>query len=140
MSFPTLPVNTSNLDSAADDPSLAREDLLTAVTRLNQIIAGANAPSGVPVLNSSGQLNPTTMPSNIQPASTLALIPATGIVSIQSILRLNPLSRDEVVALAGSEVGDTAMVSDGDSGDLCIAVFDGTDWLRVALGFPISDS
>jgi hypothetical protein len=46
------------------------------------------------------------------------------------------------VADTGNIAGDTGQliyVSNGDSGAACVAVFDGVDWRRIALGLPISN-
>jgi hypothetical protein len=37
-----------------------------------------------------------------------------------------------------SSVGQVVTVMDGDGGNTCLAVFDGSDWLRVPLGLPVS--
>jgi hypothetical protein len=50
-------VNTSNLDSATDQPKSARADLLTLTQRVNQMINSFNANSGICGLNAQGKVD-----------------------------------------------------------------------------------
>ena len=70
MAFPTSQIDTTNLDSATDDPSLARADLFDAVTSLNSIIADANGNNGVVVANASGKITATKLPNTITATGT----------------------------------------------------------------------
>lgn len=138
MAFPTSQVVTTNLDASTDDPSAARADLLDATQKLNTIIDEAGTAQGVALLNISGQIPNSQIPSTIAPATgVLTLAPVDGVVKIQDVLRLQLLDTDEVEALTGA-AGDLVYVSDGDTGSPCLAVYDGTDWLRVSLGSAIS--
>lgn len=138
MAFPTAQVNTTNLDSSGDDPSAARADLLDAVQKLNTIIDEANSALGVALLNSSGKISATAVPNSLTSTGTLQLNPSNGVVSVSDILRMNTLTVTEVNALVGSQAGDMVMVSDGDSGELTLAVYDGVYWRRIELMNPIS--
>ena len=140
MGFPTgTTIATTNLDSGSDDPSLARGDLLTAVQSLNTIIAGAGAADGVALLNSSGQIPSNQIPNAISPtAGVLTLSPVEGFVKIQDILRLQIMTTDQLQNLANIAEGDCAYCSDGATGGKCLAVYNGTNWLRVTLGAAIS--
>jgi len=138
MAFPTNTISTANLDSATDDPSLARADILSAVDALNTIIDEANGSGGVAILNSSGKVSSGQMPNSFISTGTMSLQPTNGIVSLDYILRMNTISVAQAESLIGMQPGDTAMISDGDAGDLCLAVYDGADWLRVSLGSAIS--
>lgn len=138
MAFPTAQVNTTNLDSSADDPSAARADLLDAVQKLNTIIDEANSALGVALLNSSGKISATAVPNSLTSSGTLQLNPSNGVVSVNNILRMNTLTVTEVNALVGSQAGDMVMVSDGDSGEITLAVYDGVHWRRIELMNPIS--
>jgi hypothetical protein len=138
MSFPSVQVTTTNLDSGTDDPSLARADLLDAVQKLNEIIAGADAADGCATLNSSGTIESTQVPSTLSPSTTLTLNPSTGFVKIQNILRLQSRTTDQLENTANITAGDVAYCQDGDTGSPCIAVYNGTDWLRISLGTAIS--
>lgn len=128
MAFPTTQVSTSNLDSSADDPSLARADLLLAVQNLNTIVSGRDAASGVALLDGAGQLASNRLPSTYAPTQTLTLAPTTGVVKIEDVLRLQSLTTDDVLALQDSADGDVVFVSDGDSGSPCLAIFAQTQW------------
>lgn len=140
MTFPSTQVSTANLDSAADDPSLARADLLDAVEKLNTIIDEANTANGVCVLNSSGKIPSSTIPGQITLASGVQVInPVDGVVNIRDILRLQPTTVVELEALT-SQAGDVAYCSDGDAGDPCLAFYNGTDWVVVSVGVAISET
>jgi hypothetical protein len=139
MAFPTTQINTTHLDSGSDDPSLARGDLLNAVQKLNTIISEGNAAGGVALLNSSGRVNPNQIPNSLISSGTLALEPSNGIVSVKQILRMNTYTVAEVNALIGTQPGDMVMVSDGDSGEITLAVYDGVYWRRIELMNPISE-
>lgn len=139
MAFPTTSINTTNLDSDGDSPLSARPDLYSAVVALNAIIASANGASGVPTLNGSGKLSESVLPNTITSTGTLNLNPTNGVVSVKQILRMNTYTVAEVNALIGTQPGDMVMVSDGDSGEITLAVYDGVYWRRIELMNPISD-
>jgi hypothetical protein len=129
MSFPTgSQVSTQHLDSSSDDPSQARADLLQAVGNLNTIVAGAGSANGVALLDANGQLPGTQVPANIETATNINLIPATRIVKIDAVLRLQPVSVDELLSIQNVTAGDCAYVEDGDSGAPCLAVFAQSQW------------
>ena len=138
MAFPSTAITTANLDAGTDDPSLARTDLLAAVTALNSIITEANTGGGVVVLTSSGKIGTSQVPNTISATGTQVLSPSNGVVNIQNVLRLSTLTTARANALTTNTTGDIAMISDGDAGSLCIAVYDGTAWKRIALGTTIS--
>lgn len=135
MAFPTTQVVTTNLDSGTDDPSLAREDLLDAVQKLNIIISEGGAANGVALLSSSGKLSATAMPTQITATGVQVLNPTGGVVNIQDVLRLSPLTTTELNALT-SVAGDFAYCSSGSdsSGEPCLALYDGTNWRAIELG------
>lgn len=140
MSFPSTQAGTTHLDAGTDDPSQARADLLLTVQNVNTIIAGAGAANGVALLNSSGQVPSNQMPNSIAPTSgVLTLAPTSGVVKIEDVLRLQILTFDTIQALTGTE-GDVVYCADGDSGNPCLAVFDGSNWKRIALGANIATS
>ena len=135
MAFPTNTINTTNLDSGADDPSLAREDLLDAVQKVNTIISEGGAANGVALLNSSAKLNSTQIPATISATGVQTLSPTSGVVAIQDILRLGGLTVSDLSALT-SQAGDIAYCTDGSgsTGEPTIAVYDGTNWRAIELG------
>jgi hypothetical protein len=128
MTFPTSAIPTSNLDSGTDDPSLARADLLLSVQHINTIVSEANTANGVCVLDGSAKVASTRLPSTYSPSENLTLAPTTGVVKIQNVLRLQQLTTDQVLLLADSTNGDLVFVSDGDSGDACLAVYANSNW------------
>lgn len=137
MAFPTQQITTTNVEASTADPSLARADIYSAFQALNTIIDEANGANGVLVLDASGKITGTQVPNNLATSGTLSLTPATNRVEITDILNLSPLTTAQATAKS-SQSGDVAYISDGDAGDPCIAVYDGTDWLRVSLGSAIS--
>ena len=141
MAFPTTQITTTNLDAGTDSPADARGDLLDAVQKLNTIIDEANAAGGVLVLNGSSQVPGANLPATIAPTTgVLTLAPTTGRVKIEDVLRLQTQNTATVEALTSIAEGDIVYVTDGDGGDPCLAVYNGTDWLRVALGTAISST
>jgi len=133
MAFPNTQIQTTNLDSDADSPSLARVDLYNAVVALNTIIADANTASSVCVLNSSGTIGSTQVPLTVTPTGTLTLAPTTGVVKIQNVLRLQQLTTAQITARTGVAAGDCAYATDGDAGTPCLTVYDGSQWRVVRL-------
>ena len=132
MTFPTTTVNTSNLDSATDDPSLARVDLLDAVNKLNEIISNADAAYGVGVLDGSGYIKSNQIPPTISVSGTMTLSPVTSIVNIQSILRLTSQTETAIVAVTGAQEGDimlcgNLLTSGANVGG--IAFYTGSSWV-----------
>jgi hypothetical protein len=78
------------------------------------------------------------MPQTISPAGSLTLAPANRIVSVDRVLRMTPLNVTQVNLLADATEGDIVYIENGDAGDKCIGVYNGTDWKVVALGSTIS--
>lgn len=132
-------VVTTNLDSDADDPSLARADLKGALDELVAVIDGRGAASGVASLDTSTKVPNTQLPDELISSSTQNLIlnPDTDRVAIENIINLNPQTVAELTALSAVE-GDAAYCSNGDAGSKCIAIYNGTDWKVVSLGATIS--
>lgn len=132
-------VTTNHLDDAADDPSQARVELYNALVELQAVINGRGTSNGVASLNASTKIPAAQLPDTIQSSSgqPLLLQPNTGRVSIEDIILLTPKTVAELNALS-SVAGDVAFCSDGDAGTECIAVYDGTNWLRISLGAAIS--
>lgn len=138
MTFPSgTTLNTSNLDSSADDPSLARADLLATVEAVNAIIDSENSASGVVVLTASGRIPSGVMPSQITlPAGQGAQVinPGDGIVNIRDYLRLQPLFKVDVEAFEDMALGDMCLIQDGGaSSDPVLAFYTGSKWVYLAL-------
>lgn len=135
MAFPTTQVSTTNLDSSADDPSLARADILDAVQKLNTIISEGGTAQGVALLDASGELTGTQIPTTISASGTQTLSPTSGIVALQDRLRLTPLSNAQITSLATPQLGDVVIASnisvDQGSG---VAFYDGSNWRAIGFG------
>lgn len=135
MTFPSgLSASTQNLDSSTDNPSLARSDLYDAVTYLNAIIDSENQTDGVVVLNNVGKLDSEMIPNTVAVTGNIMLEPTEQVVGIKNVMRLYPLTIDELDTLGDTTVftiGDTCIISDAVDGagtGPAIAFFDGTDW------------
>ena len=136
MSFPasTTQVSTDNLDSGADNPALARADIYQAVQLLNEIIAGQNANSGVAVLNGSGLIPSDRLPQTIALSAGVQYIsPASGIVEIQSLLRLSPLLKVQVQGISTSTIsaGTMAYCSNVTTTTSGVVMWDGSAWKTI---------
>lgn len=132
-------VSTTNLDSSADDPNLARADLEAALDELTAVINGRGSSNGVASLDSSTKVPAAQLPDTLTSSvgNNIILQPDTTRVAVQDILNLNPKTVAQLTALSAIE-GDVAYCSDGDSGSKCIAVYNGTDWKVISLGSTIS--
>ena len=131
MTFPTANVSIANLDSATDDPSLARADLLDAVNKLNTIISEGGAAGGVALLNGSGYVSTAQIPSTISTTSAdITLAPSTGVVNIQNILRLTQFPTATILTFTGNVSGDMVMCSN--VGNIAanpgVAFYNGSVW------------
>jgi hypothetical protein len=135
MAFPTTTISTDNLDSAADDPSLARGDLLDAVQKLNTIIDEASTADGVCVLDGSGLVPSAQLPATYSTVGTTVFTPGTGIVNIQDRLRLTPLNNATIVALSDPQLGDVVIASNiNATAGAGIAFYSGTAWRAIGFG------
>jgi hypothetical protein len=132
MTFPTgTSIATANLDSSDDDPSLARADLYNLVVAVNQLIASANIASGVLVLDGSGKVGVSYLPSTFSQTGTLALQPSAGIVSVNRVLRLSQTYTADLGSATGTTsptAGDICYLVDGDAGQPCVGIYNGSAW------------
>lgn len=135
MSFPLTPVNTVNLESELDSPALARVDLLDAVQKLNTIINGANTAGNVALLTASGRLDGQNMSTNISCSGTQVIAPSSGVVNIQSVLRLPQLSTETILAFTSNVAGDIAFCSNvgNVAANPGLAIFNGNVWVGLPL-------
>lgn len=127
---------TDNLDDATDSPADARPNLKAALDELSNVINGLNTSGGAAKLDSTS--SKVIANSGVQATGDLTLSPgSTNSVKIDTIINLHSYTTAELNALTAEE-GDVAYCSDGNGGSKCLAVYDGTDWLRIALGVAIS--
>ena len=139
MAFPTGSVTTDNLNEATDSPADARADLLLTVQKLNDIISSYDSADGIAALDSSGLIVNTKLPDALQSSSgnNITMNPNTGVVKINNILELTPRTVAQLNALTGVE-GQIAYCSNGNAGAKCLAVYDGSAWLRIIPGTAIA--
>lgn len=144
MTFPTgTTISTANLDSADDDPSLARADLYNLAVAVNDIIASANSAQGVLILNASGKVAGAYLPATYTTDSgSITLQPNSGVVSLQKVLRLSQIYTADLGATTGTtspSAGDLCYLVDGDAGQPCLGCYDGTKWRIVRFMTQVGD-
>lgn len=138
--FPTgVTIGTGNVDNAGDSPADARADIKSAFDQINAITNSFDSASGIAALDASGLIVNSKLPDSLQSSSgnNLTLNPNTGIVKINNLIELTPRTTAQLNALTVTE-GALAYCSDGDTGDACLAVYDGSNWVRISLGATIS--
>ena len=123
-------VTTINLDSADDSPAEARVELYNALLELQNVINGRGAVNGVASLDASTKIPSAQIPDEINSSGStdLTLDPATGIVAVEDIVKLNPISRSAAYAVSNLADGMIAMMSDGDSTITKPAYYSGAVW------------
>lgn len=136
MAWPST-LTTNYLDADTDSPYLARPEILATAVAVNGIIASRAATDGIASLDGTGRIPAAQFPA-LQ-TTTTTFEPTAGRITVKNIVNLYPQTVSALEGITGSE-GDVAYCSNGDAGDPCLAVFDGTDWLRVALGTAISST
>lgn len=110
-------INTDNVNAGTDNPASARADIKAAFDEITNIINGRNEASGVAGLDSSSKISNTQLPDTIisSASSALTLTPNTGLLNINSVMKLNPQSRSDLYARTDLADGMIAIASDGDS-------------------------
>ncbi|CAB4153788.1 hypothetical protein UFOVP641_26 [uncultured Caudovirales phage] len=135
MPFPSgNSVDTTELASGTGNPATARAQLYALATWFNALVASENAANGVCVLDGFGVVDPSQMPSEISPATTLTLSPTNGNVKIEDVLRLQIIPKATLLTRVDMVIGDIAYAADditGTNGKLCF--YDGTNWRYIAL-------
>ena len=141
MTFPTgTVISTDNVDSPDDDPSLARGDIYNLIVAVNQLIASVNAANGVLSLDSGGKVATSYLPGTISVTGDQTLSPSTGILNIRNVLRMRQIAFVQLGSMAGTaspSSGDIVYVTDGDAGNPCLAVYNGSQWRTVRLGTQV---
>lgn len=139
-------VTVVNLDSAADDPSLARTELYNGHIELQNVINGRATSNGVASLDGNTKVPQAEIPNTISTTGgvDLTLAPTTGRTVLQNIMALTPRTVAQLIVVTAAD-GDVAYCSNGNAGVSCLAVSRGevdsageTIWYRVALGAEIS--
>jgi len=132
-------LTTQHLDNATDSPASARTELKAGVDATQDIIDSYDSPSGIAALDASGKIANTKLPDTIISGSgnNLTLDPNTNIVKINNILGLEPQSVTQLNAQAGLLEGQVAYCSNGAAGAKCLAVYDGSNWIAVAIGSTV---
>lgn len=123
-------VTTTHLDSADDSPAEARVELYNALVELQNVINGRGAVSGVASLDANTKIPAAQLPDefNSSASTDITLDPTTGIVVIEDIVKLNPISRSTAYGVSNLADGMMAMLSDGDSTVTKPAYYAGGVW------------
>jgi hypothetical protein len=123
-------VTTNNLDSALDSPAEARVEIYNALLELQNVINGRGAVDGVASLDSNTKIPSAQMPDEINSSAStdLTLDPTTGVVVIEDIVKLTPITRSAAYAVTAPQDGMIAMMSDGDSTVTKPAYYAGGVW------------
>ncbi len=122
----------TNLDAGTDSPASARADLKAALDELTIVSNNLGTTDGAAKIESDGVIRASV--TGVSTASgDLTLTSATSKVVINDIINLTPKTKAELDALtsAGSTTnGDVAVCSNGNAGAQCLAIHNGTAWLK----------
>ena len=144
MTFPTgTVISTANVDSPDDDPSLARGDIYNLIVAVNQLIASVNAANGVLALDNSAKISTAYIPGTISVTGDQTISPSNGIISLRNVLRMRQITFVQLGTMAGTtspSSGDIVYLTDGDAGNPCLAVYNGSQWRTVRLGTQVGPS
>lgn len=123
-------VTVTNLDSANDSPAEARVELHDALLELQNVINGRAAVNGVASLDSNTKIPSAQLPDEINSSAStdLTIDPTTGVVIIEDVVKLNPITRSAAYGLSNKADGMIAMLSDGDSTITKPAYYSGAVW------------
>ena len=140
MTFPTgTVISTTNVEAADSSPALARADIYNLITAFNQLVASINTAGGVSVLNGDGTISSDYLPANYVKNGTITFFPENKIVNIKDVLRLNQRVTADNSLLTSSSAGDIIYLTDGDAGNPCLAVYNGSAWKVVRLATTVGD-
>jgi hypothetical protein len=143
MTFPTgTVIPTTNVASPDSDPSQARVDIYNLIVAFNQLVASINGADGVAVLNGSGKIANSLLPSSLALSGDISLQPSTGIVNINNVLRLAVTYTADLGSAVGTDAptaGDLTYLIDGDAGQPCLGCYDGTKWRIVRFMTEVGD-
>lgn len=119
-------ITTNHLDSDTDSPKLARQEIKAIADELVIVINGRGTASGVAPLNASSKIAATYLPDEINSSAStnLTLDPATNIVVVEDIIKLNPRTTAQLNSQSNLAEGMIAFCSDaGDSAGVGIPVY-----------------
>jgi len=102
-------------------------------------VASVNSASGVAVLNGDGTLSSDYLPANYVKNGTITFFPENKIVNIKDVLRLTQRVTADNSLLTSSSAGDIIYLTDGDAGNPCLAVYNGSAWKVVRLATTVGD-
>lgn len=61
-------------------------------------------------------------------------------ITVRNFFKLPSANTADTNALSNLTAGQIAYVTDGDTGSACLAIYDGSNWRRIALGAAIASS
>jgi len=141
MAWPNTTINTTNLDSTTDSPASARADLYNAVVAVNDIIESRATANGIASLDSTARIPTAQINPNITSTGNISITLTSGSqrVNIKDLMNLVPQTVSQLTSYTAS-TGDVSYCSNGDSGNVCLAIYTGASWRRIAIGANISAS
>ena len=140
MTWPTT-LTTTYTGNASASVSDARSEINAGILAVNDIIGSRGTAGGVAALTGTGVIQANNMPATYSTSSQdITLQPGSDRVAVQNILNLEPQTVTQITAIATPVEGDVMYCTNGDAGDKCIAVYDGSNWKAVSLGSTISSS
>lgn len=143
MTFPTgIQISTTNVASPDSDPSQARADIFNLIQAFNQLVASINVAEGVVVTQGNGKIANSLLNSSLAMEGDIALQPSTGVVNINSVLRLAEFYTADLGFAVGTQTptpGDLIYLADGDAGEPCLGFYDGIKWRVVRLMTEVGD-
>ena len=125
-------VSTANVNSASDNPSLARADIEAAFLELIKVIDGRGVANGVASLDSTTKVPAAQLPSTLTSTTgNISLQPANERVSVSSFVNLAPVAYASLPASPAK--GDIAYLTTNGAGDTKeqLVFYNGTDWKYV---------
>ena len=134
-------ITTTHLDSDTDSPKLARQEIKAIADELVIVINGRGTASGVAPLTAASKIAATYLPDEINSSAStdLTLDPATNIVVVEDIIKLNPRTTAQLNSQSNLQEGMIAFCSDaGDSAGVGIPVYyTGGQWKSMLDGANI---
>ena len=126
-------VSTDNVDSASDNPSLARADIYNALVELQAVINGRGTVNGLASLDATTKVPASELPTTfVSTTGDITLQPNSARTSFEDVINLEPV--DYASLPASPAKGDVAyLTTDGAAASQeQIIYYNGTNWKYMA--------
>jgi len=93
-------------------------------------------------LNGSGKITASFLPNSYAVTGNITLAPTTGITTVNRVLRLTQTVTADLGTVTGTatpQAGDLIYLTDGDAGQPCLGVYDGSSWKIVRFMTQVGD-